>query len=335
LLADEYPALYKVIDAAGEVGNEGDKSYLIYMAMRLLEMHRILKETGSIYLHCDPTMSHSLKMVMDAIFGEKNFLNEIIWSYRTGGVSKRWFGRKHDTILLYAKKFGKHTFNLEKEKSYNRDNKPYKFSNVKEYQDAEGKWYTMASLRDVWEINAIGRSSKERVGYPTQKPRALLERIIKVSSNDGDMVLDPFCGCATACIAATDLSRQWVGIDISPLAATLIATRMKNELRLFGDITHRTDIPMRTEQIKKPTKNINHILFGQQEGKCRGCGYSFPFQNFTRDHKIPLSKGGADTDKNLQLLCARCNSIKGNRTMEYLISKLIDEGTIQKPAKQK
>ena len=208
-------------------------AYLSYMTERLLPMKHLLRPTGSIYLHCDPTASHYIKIMMDVIFGHENFLNEIIWGYRTGGVSKRWLGRKHDTILLYAAKNGEHIFNLTKEKSYNRDNKPYRFKDVEEWQDDEGKWYTMASLRDVWEINAIGRTSSERLGYATQKPLALLERIIKISSNEGDVVFDPFCGCATTIEAAHRLGRKWIGIDIAIHAIKRVSqVRLKDRLGL-------------------------------------------------------------------------------------------------------
>ncbi|MBC6428806.1 MAG: site-specific DNA-methyltransferase [Cellvibrionales bacterium] len=212
-------------------------AYLSYMTERLLSMRRLLKPTGSIYLHCDPTASHYLKIIMDAVFGHGNFLNEIIWSYRTGGVSKHWFGRKHDVLLYYARSKGSHVFHVAKEKSYNRDNKPYRFKGVEEFQDAEGKWYTMASMRDVWELNAIGRSSKERLGYATQKPLALLERIIKASSNEGDLVLDPFCGCATTIEAAHRLGRRWVGIDIAIHAIKRVAAvRLQDRLGLKDGI---------------------------------------------------------------------------------------------------
>ncbi len=210
-------------------------AYLLNMASRLIFMRRVLKDSGSIYLHCDPTASHYLKLIMDAIFGRQNFRNEVVWGYRTGGVSKKWFGRKHDVILFYvhAEK-APYTFNLQKERSYNRDFRPYRFKNVKEYQDEEGKWYTLASMRDVWELNAIGRTSKERLGYPTQKPLALLERIIKTSSNEGDLVLDPFCGCGTTVHAAEALKRRWIGIDISTFATGLIRDRILKEFQYLS-----------------------------------------------------------------------------------------------------
>lgn len=203
-------------------------------SLAFLPMRGILKPTGSIYLHCDPTASHYIKVMMDGIFGHGNFLNEIVWGYRTGGVSKRWFGRKHDTLLYYAARNGKHVFNVQKERSYNRGNKPYRFKEVREYQDEEGKWYTMASMRDVWEINAIGRTSKERLGYATQKPVVLLERIIKASSNPGDVVFDPFCGCATTIEAAHRLDRRWIGIDIAIHAIKRVAkVRLQDRLGLI------------------------------------------------------------------------------------------------------
>ena len=345
LIADEHPAIYKVIDAAGDVGNEGDKAYLIYMAMRLLEMHRILKSTGSVYLHCDPTMSHGLKMVMDAIFGRKNFKNEIIWSYKRWGTkSKKKLNSTHDILFWYSKG-GDIAFNYPMLPNTNPNPSQYVSAKNEEGKtvvklDKDGKPIKREIAKeipasDVWDLPIISPASKERTGYPTQKPLALLERIITASSNAGDVVLDPFCGCATACLAAHYLGRKWIGIDISPLAATLIEQRLESKLSLIIKVNHRKDIPIRSDHLTPPSKDINHTLFGRQEGKCNGCGHSFPFQNFTRDHIIPTTKGGANTDDNLQLLCGRCNSIKGIRPMEYLVAKLTDEGTIQKPVKRR
>ena len=224
--------------------DRGLAAYLMNMAVRLAAMGRVLKPTGSIYLHCDPTASHYLKLVMDCLFGRKNFRNEVIWAYRTGGVSKRWFGRKHDVILFYVKSEKiKYTFNVLKERSYNRDFKPYRFKGVEEFQDEEGKWYTMATMRDIWEINAVGRTSGERLGYPTQKPLALLERIIEASCPPDGIILDPFCGCGTTLHAAESLGRQWVGIDISSFATGLVRDRI---VKAFVQL-EKTDISMRGE----------------------------------------------------------------------------------------
>ena len=168
--------------------------------------------------------------------------------------------------------------------------------------------------------------AKERVGYPTQKPLALLERIIKASSNPGDVVLDPFCGCATACVAAEKLGREWVGIDISPKAAELVNIRLRGEMGdLFhhGFVTTRTDFPRRTD-IDTPIhyRQNKHVLYGQQEGLCAGCKGDFPFKLYEVDHVIPQSKGGTDHLDNLQLLCGHCNRVKGDRPQEHLIARL-------------
>ena len=319
LIQDRHPALHNVLLAAS---TDSDKSYLAYMAVRILEMRRILKDTGSIYLHCDPVMSHYLKLVMDTVFGRKNFLNEIIWAYRTGGVSDRWFGRKHDVILFYAAEIGRHVFHVRKERSYSTSTPPG-FSGVEIFHDEHGRPYTMASTRDVWKINALGRSSGERTGYPTQKPLKLLNRIIDASSNEGDMVLDPFCGCATTCVAAQDLNRKWLGIDISARAAELVNRRINDEQGPIVEITNRIDIPMRTDLGKLPScRSHKRALYGEQGGNCAGCQEHFKINHFHIDHIIAKSKGGTDHVENLQLLCGSCNSTKGNRGMDYLRAKL-------------
>ncbi len=328
-IAEKNPSIYEAISASELTYGKSMKSYLIMMAVRLIEMKRLLKDTGSIYLHCDPTASHYLKILMDAIFGIKNFRNEVIWSYRTGGVSKKWFGRKHDVILFFARS-NCSSFNTQKERSFST-NSPPGFKEIEKYQDEYGRWYTMAAMRDVWEINAIGRSSGERTGYPTQKPIALLERIIKASSNEGDVVLDPFCGCATALVAAEKLGRRWIGIDLSPKAVELVTLRMRRETNLFDRFhpAHRTDIPNRTDgKTIVNYRTHKHELFGKQEGFCNGCKHTFQFRNLTVDHIVPQSLGGADHPDNLQLLCGACNSMKGVGTQEELVVKLKDTGVL-------
>lgn len=320
LIEGDHPVLNRVIHAAM---TESDKSYLIYMAVRLLELRRILKETGSIYLHCDPTMSHYLKLVMDAIFGKSNFRNEIVWYYQTGGVSKKWFGRKHDVILFYSKT-----------EAYFID-----LTRVKERRSAEvirriksgSKNATRANNLerlpfDVWNIQAINAMAKERTGYPTQKPLALLERIIKASSNDGDVVLDPFCGCATTCVAADRGQRNWIGIDIIPKAAELVVKRIKEDQGMFQEIIHREDIPRRTDLGDIPRYNApenKRQLYGEQEGCCSGCGEHFESRHLEVDHIIAESVGGTDHISNLQLLCGHCNRVKGDRGQAYLLAKLV------------
>ena len=177
-------------------------------------------------------------------------------------------------------------------------------------------------LANLWtDISIAGR--KERTGYPTQKPLKLLRRIIRASSNEGDMVLDPFCGCATACIAAEQLGREWAGIDISEKAAELVERRMRDELGMFYQGAHRTDIPRRTDLGQLPAYRTHKTaLYGEQEGNCAGCGDHFHARHLEVDHIIARGKGGTDHIGNLQLLCGSCNRIKGDRGMEYLRVKL-------------
>ena len=324
LIGESYPALHNLIETTGLLHGESDKAYLVYMAVRIMEMHRVLRSTGSLYLHCDPTMSHSLKLTLDAVFGADRFINEISWVYKSGGASKKWFAKKHDTIFFYTKT--KHyTFHPQKEKSYMGINYNTGNKNIKLYDDRDGLGkYTLVNTKDWWHIGMLATSAKERTGYPTQKPLEILRRIIKTSSNEGDTVLDPFCGCATTCLAAEELKRQWIGIDISSLAAHLIIQRLENELGLFGlGIHHRKDIP---PPIEKRSKNIRYILYHEQNGQCAGCKDRRPIQKLETEHIIPQFKRGIDTDSNLQLLCGWCNRTKGNRDMTYLRKRLLEEG---------
>ena len=340
-VADKEPTVYAAIDVAGLTHGKSMKSYLIMMAVRLLEMRRLLKTTGSIYLHCDPTASHYLKTLMDAVFGQGNFRNEIIWAYRRYTARSNRFQREHDAILLYGRSSPVFNVTYEPygEKSGKRDSH-YK-------QDENGNWFRWQKRKgqepyrvslsdgrrigDVWQISHINASAKERVGYPTQKPLALLERIIKASSNGGDMILDPFCGCATALVASDRLQRQWIGIDLSPLAAKLVLKRLRDDRGpLFDDVKHREDIPSRTDHGPLPSyKTHRHTLYGRQEGVCGGCQIMFPFRNMTVDHVVPQSRGGSDHLDNLQLLCGACNSMKGVRSQEAFIAKLRADGMRQ------
>ena len=342
LIEAKHPALYRVLLAAM---TSSDKSYLAYMAARLLELRRVLKPTGSIYLHCDPTASHYLKILMDAVFEMKNFRNEIVWNYSFRLMNlPRFFNRKHDVILFYAKthrgrfsmpktpwtrdeiiKTRKQKIHLDDEGNeviWMPGGRGNSKSRLKKLSDimAEGK-----AISDVWSIPTISSSSKERVGYPTQKPLALLDRIIAASSDAGGVVLDPFCGCATACISAEQLHRRWTGIDISPKAADLVRQRMHDELGMFYEGTHRTDIPTRTDlgKIRRYNSPENRRrLYGEQSGNCAGCKDHFEARHLEVDHIIARLKGGTDALDNLQLLCGNCNRIKGDRGMAYLRTKL-------------
>ena len=238
--------LYNFLNALDQIRfSKGAISYLATMAIRIWYMHKVLKDTGSFYLHCDPTMSHYLKIVCDLIFGEKNFRNEIIWHYEKWTASSKNLQKNHDVILFYSKS-KKWIFNIQREVTENLAEKHkkgyligggygsdglvvYDGENPKVkrlilsgkykvfYANKEGKPFS-----DVWRIPFINPVAKERLGYPTQKPEALLERIIKASSNKGDLVLDAFCGCGTTIAVAEKLNRNWIGIDISHLAIGLI-----------------------------------------------------------------------------------------------------------------
>lgn len=336
----EYPALYLLLWATQEVHSDSMMSYLIYMAIRLMEMKRILKETGSIYLHCDPTAAHYLKLMMDCLYGKNSFRNEIVWGYTGPGSSKmRQFNRKHDTIFWYSKG-KKWTFNSDSVRLSHKDGGPHTGGFLGEIDDSLSDNYgKKGKVPETWWIQEPGnglaiaaRQKKQYVGYPTQKPLALLQRIIKASSNPDDMVLDPFCGCATACIAAEAENRQWAGIDISPKAADLVRERTRKELGAIFEGHCRMDIPERTDLgtvIRYNSPANKKWLYGEQGGYCNGCEHHFELRNMEIDHIIPQSKGGTDHISNLQLLCSACNSLKGIRTHEELLVMLTNKGWIK------
>ena len=220
------------------LGDSDITAYLAMMAPRLVELRRVLKSTGSIYLHCDPTASHYLKMLMDAIFDAGNFVNEIVWHYRKWPSGKYTFQHNHDILLFYSR-------SDSKERIFNQLFMPRATSTLKRFgtakivsgHDKTGRRLPSQTEEeesegvrqdDVWDI---GRVPPIKQLFPTQKPEALLDRIITVSSNEGDIVLDPFCGCGTAVIEAEHLKRYWIGIDITHLAINLIKHRLQD---VFG-----------------------------------------------------------------------------------------------------
>ncbi len=287
------PHVVEMMDAiVGFVGRNDMTAYLVMMTLRLIELHRVLKDTGSIYLHCDPTASHYLKIVMDTVFGKENFRTEIVWK-RTSAHSdakqgRRQHGRVHDIILFYSKEqfYTWNTVYSDYDDDYIESNygkiedttgryykttdltaaKPggetsyewkgvlpykgrywaYSKENMQEFERKGLLYYTSSGmprlkqyldempgipLQDLWtDITPAG--GNERLGYPTQKPLSLLERIIEASSNPGDVVLDPFCGCGTAVAAAQKLGRKWLGIDITHLSIALMRQRLDD---MFGD----------------------------------------------------------------------------------------------------
>jgi DNA modification methylase len=239
-------AYHEAVEAGGDVSRAmqafrtilGDSNMLAYLAMmapRLVELHRVLKRTGSLYLHCDPTASHYLKLLMDAVFGPENFRNEIIWHYRKWSTGKYAFQRNHDVLLFYSRSGDKaRVFNqlfMERAASTlkrfgtarivsGHDEAGHRVPSQIADEDSEG-----VRQDDVWEI---GRVPPIKQLFPTEKPPLLLERIIGASTKEGDVVLDPFCGCGTTIVAAEQLKRRWLGIDITALATSLIKGRLKD-----------------------------------------------------------------------------------------------------------
>ena len=326
-LSETHPFLVDYITAIERIHSKAMMAYIAYMAQRLFEMHRVLKSTGSIYLHCDPTAAHYLKVIMDRVFGAKNFRNEIIWFYHdTPGRPKKDFARKHDTILRYTKS-GEWRFNAD---SVRIPILPASKERYKTARTLGGRQYVGGQSashgkipESVWQMPAVKRNARESTGYPTQKPLKLLGRIIQASSNEGDVVLDPFCGCATTCVAAQHLHRRWIGIDISETTGDLIRDRLKDDVgALFDDFGHFTDLPDRKDVEPMSKRQAKPLLYGDQAGDCNGCKRHFEIHDFHVDHIIPSSKGGGDFYANYQLLCGNCNSIKGNRPMEYLVKAI-------------
>lgn len=242
----------------------GIHHYVSWMKERIMEMHRVLKPTGSFYLHCDWHAAHYLKQMLDDVFGLAHFQNEIIWHYRGGGISPSHFGRRHDNIFFYTKG-AKWTFNVDEIRT------PYSAESLERLQ------YTARSFRgdriydsyapnpkgkhpdDVLDIQPTMPSSKERMGYPTQKPEKLLQVFINASSNKGDVVLDTFAGCGTSLVVAHKLGRHWIGIDISPTACNLMNRRLSKigatNIKLIG-------MPTTVEDLKalKPFEFQNWIV---------------------------------------------------------------------------
>ena len=343
-MGKEHPTLANVVMYTNAAAGDDMGAFLCWMAVRVLEMHRVLKPTGSMYLHCDPTASHYLKAMMDTIFGRKQFRNEVVWGYRTQGVSKKWWPRKHDVILFYVKS-DSYTFTPQMERQiYEKQ-----FRHTK--KDDQGRWYVETYRRDVWDHDETRppiSQSKERTGYPTQKPLALYKRMIEASSNPGDIVLDPFAGCATTCVAAEQLGRQWIGIDIREESGDVIRERLENEVNgsmAWNDIVRTpTEAPERTDggepvapelAVVGRKRNARQISVSKLRGelvdrdgqRCQGCGWEPHQVDYLQvDHNRPKSLEGTDEMDNLALLCDPCNRKKSNRlTIHQLREKRASE----------
>ena len=356
-LQDDWPNVWQVVSAARSSWGDDLGAFLCFMAVRLVEMHRILKPTGSIYLHCDPTASHYLKQLLDAIFGRKNFRNEIVW--RIGWVSgfktqKRGWIRNHDILLYYVK-------TQAATKRFNKEYLPYPEGYVR--RDGKKPTGKGIPIEDTWNCHSgdvldsimIKSFSKEKTGYPTQKNLDLYERIIKASSNPGEVVLDPFCGCATTPVAAERLGRQWGGVDIWDEAYDQVLQRLQDEGLLaedairhdnrmftFGDVTYTQEPPERTddgetaapflqvteryaepEGPKMTRADMFDHLIKQHGRKCQGCDRVFDDPRYLElDHNTPRADGGWNHISNRVLLCGPCNRLKAHR---YTLSGLREQ----------
>ena len=348
-IQDDWPAVWEVIDAARAAWGDDMAAFLCFMGVRLIEMRRVLRDDGSLYLHCDPTASHYLKALLDAVFGRRNFVNEIIWHYRKWAAGKYTFQRNHDIILFYAN-------SQTRTRTFNQLYMPRAASTVRRFgsakivsgHNAHGQRVpsTMAGESDgvrqddVWDFNRVAPIKQM---YPTEKPIPLYERMILASSNDGDLVLDPFCGCATTLVAAERLGRQWIGADIWEGAADIVRQRMADNRQLLTDadpqVHYTTEPPVRTddggeavpflqvtERYAEPggqrmsrAAMYDHLLT-QHGPKCQGCDRTFDDPRYLElDHNTPRSDGGMNHITNRILLCGPCNRLKSN---QYTLSGL-------------
>ena len=236
------------------LGEGPELAYLAYMANRLAECRRVLKPTGSIWLHCDPTMSHYLKVLMDGVFGHRNFRNEMVWCYsRPSAPNQRQLSRVHDTLFWYS--MGKTwTFNPDEiRQPYapgSRAREGYA-ADASKIADGTVQLDERGKFPESWMyIPPLKGNSKESLGYPTQKPLALLTRIITASSNEGDVVLDPFCGCGTTIHAAQNLRRKWIGIDVCVNACKIIEQRLRSHFEHLWDDVAFIGMPKTAEDAK-------------------------------------------------------------------------------------
>lgn len=365
-IKDDWPAVERVIAGARLAYGDDMGAFLCWLGVRLMEMHRVLREDGTLYLHLDRTAVAYVKCLLDGIFERKNFISEIIWNYGTpsgGRASGKKPIKAHETLLVYAKQYSSHTYN----KLYTPYSENYK-TNWFRHMDSDGRKYRTRTrngkiirqyldespgvpLSDTWtDIKSLYGSSgwfpntrREMTGYPTQKPLALYRRIIAASSNESDIVLDPFCGCATTPVAAEQLGRQWVGIDIwdkahetvlKRLAAEGMLTADKQPLQFWTKQVHyetkpprRTDdnelaapsFKLKTPRAVAPWQKLSHrqmkkILADAQRSNgnviCAGCGRELEIEFMELDHIMPRADGGENHIRNRILLCRPCNSRK-------------------------
>lgn len=342
-IQDDWPAVWQVIEAAKVASGTDMAAFLCWLGVRLMEMHRVLRDDGSLYLHIDHTAHAWVKALMDGIFGRKNFRNEIVWCYSGASSPKADFRRKHDTLLRYTKT-NTYTFNVQHQPYNNPD--ILRRASSKGMSAKRGMDYREEGmpLNDWWsDIMQLINWHKERVGFPTQKPLALYERIIIASSNPGDIVLDPFAGCATTPVAAERLDRQWIGMDIWDGAYQVVLDRLQAEglavdgesdrLLTLGDIHYSTAPPVRSDdnEVAAPAFKLKARRYEEPPGPrmtraemkqtliddhgmaCNGCDRQFDDPLYLElDHNTPRSDGGINHISNRVLLCGPCNRIKSN-----------------------
>ena len=416
-MQDDWPGVWAVVDWTRMTHSDAMAAFLCFMAVRLVAMWRVMKPTASIYLHCDPTASHYLKTLMDAIFGAANFRNEVVWKRTSSHNRAKRFGPVHDVLLSYAKgdrpvwnrvlepldaryvdkqyrhvdtrgrhrrgdltgpgqrtgetgctwrgvspgEKGRH-WELPPDRAFpDWFEFPQSWASLSvsarlDEMDRQGvihwskngvpsfKRYLTArsgqAAQDViTDIDPLSTASMERQGYPTQKPLELYQRIIRASSNPGDVVLDPFCGCATTPIAAELEGRQWLGADLWEKAHETVLARLAKEVAvgegaqgglLTRDVHVRTEPLVRTDDgevaaprlktlrraADKPTMSRAKMIAAliEEHGMvCQGCGFAFPHERYIElDHNLPRADGGKNDLENRVLLCGPCNRTKGH-----------------------
>ena len=424
-LERDNPELYHVIKGAMGAVDAGTGAYLCYMAKRLLELRRVLKPGGTIYLHCDDAAVHYLKAVMDAIFDADRYMGTIVWKRTSAHNDSKTWGRVADYLLCYGKRrididsirvaldpgYTDRFYRYSSPKwgayrlsdltgpgiSLGESGKPWRGAAptnagrcwsvplhgdfaawieenvIPSYRSIKGVHARLDALADagliqwpkkqggtpqlirplqsakgqppgnVWtDINPVGPHSTEKTQWKTQKPEALLRRIIFASSDPGDWVLDPFCGCATACVVADDLGRNWIGIDLEKQAKSVLEQRLlvrekrPHEQKVLseyrGDFTTLYTPPKRTDDEDEETihPDFSDFLYELQEHRCNGCGRELDIIDLESDHIEPSSKGGEKyTERNRNLLCGRCNRKKSNKhSLTALRDLLREEGLI-------
>ncbi len=237
----------------------GLAEYLKMLTLRFFFIKEVLSPKGVLWVHLDWHAVHYIKIILDEIFGAEQFINEVVWQYKSGGVSKRYFARKHDTLLFYCKNKNYKFFPI-KEKSYNRKFLPYRFKGVQEYQDELG-WYTLVNMKDVWQIDMVGRTSGERTGYATQKPEALLERILESCTEKGDLCVDFFGGSGTLAAVAHRLGRNWISCDQGGLSILNTQKRLLSQ----GANICVAEIENKCEKVKKVEGGNKNLVKGWEK----------------------------------------------------------------------